>query len=469
MKKNSKADFAAAGDEVTDGSRLIARVSRAIAHLGFHPSVAMNAIQNSGWLVFGQLVRLGVGLVVGVWLARYLGPRLFGALSFAGAFVAMFGTFATLGLSGVVVREFVQKPSLRDQIFSVAVILRLAGGVLAFLGIWFLIRVIRPSDPLINAIVVILGIATLFRFADTIKDWFEACVQSRYVVWVESLTGLGFALVKVVLIIQKAPLIAFVWVIAGELFLIAVLLVGLYRSKGGRLYFGAFDGATAKAMLRVSWPLMLSGMAIALYMRVDQVMLGVMMGNDAVGHYAVAVRISEIAFFVPTAVVVSVFPSLARARETSPLKYQKRLQQLYDLMVWSAVLIALPVFLLSDWIVIRLFGLEFSEGGDALAIHIWSAVFVFLGVASSKWLILEGLQIHAFFRTAVGLAINVLANLALITRYGIKGAAAATLLSQLVAAYGYDVIAARTRSNFLLKTAALFPFLRLFRHTQRNQ
>ena len=62
-------------------------------------------LANIAWLFADKAVRMGVGLVVGVWVARYLGPGRFGELSFAVAFVALFGAGASLGLDGVVVRE----------------------------------------------------------------------------------------------------------------------------------------------------------------------------------------------------------------------------------------------------------------------------------------------------------------------------------------------------------------------------
>ena len=63
---------------------------------------------NTGWLMADKVLRLFVGLFVGVYVARYLGPEKFGVLNFAMSFVALFGAFAKLGLDGIVVRNAVQ-------------------------------------------------------------------------------------------------------------------------------------------------------------------------------------------------------------------------------------------------------------------------------------------------------------------------------------------------------------------------
>jgi len=91
-----------------------------------------------------------------------------------------------------------------------------------------------------------------------------------------------------------------------------------------------------------------------------------------------------------------------------------------------------------------------------LMIHIWAGVFVFLGVASGKWFVAENLQMLSFWRTFYGMIINVMLNIILIPKYGIQGAAIATIISQSFAAYFSDLINLRTRMQFSMKTKTIF-------------
>jgi hypothetical protein len=60
--------------------------------------------------MFGeQVLRMIAGLLVGIWVARYLGPEQFGVFSYATAFVAIFSAAAKLGLDGIVVRDLVKE------------------------------------------------------------------------------------------------------------------------------------------------------------------------------------------------------------------------------------------------------------------------------------------------------------------------------------------------------------------------
>jgi PST family polysaccharide transporter len=197
-----------------------------------------------------------------------------------------------------------------------------------------------------------------------------------------------------------------------------------------------------------SWPLLLSGLAITFYMSIDQVMLGKMVGDGGVGVYSAAVRVSEVWYFLPVAVTASVFPALIRAKQKSPAIYSRRLQHLFDSMVLISVGIALPMTFLSNWIIVTFFGTAFKDAGPVLSIHIWASVFVFLGVASSKWFIIENLQKLTLTRTIWGAVANVAMNLVLIPKYGALGAAWATLISQAVASVFFNAFNKETRQLF---------------------
>ena len=67
-------------------------------------------VANTGWLTFEQLFRLGIGMIVSIVLARYLGPVKFGVLGYASSLIAFLGTFVYLGLSGLVIRDLIRYP-----------------------------------------------------------------------------------------------------------------------------------------------------------------------------------------------------------------------------------------------------------------------------------------------------------------------------------------------------------------------
>jgi len=412
-------------------------------------------LQNTGWLFADKVLRMGLAFVVTIWLARYLGPEQFGLLNFAMAFVALFGAIATVGLNSVVVRDLVKFPEKTSSILSTSISLQILGGLITFSLIVLAIHFLKPEDALARAIAIILGLSMVVKFSETIKYWYESQVQSKFVVWAESAVLVLFAAIKILLILQQAPLISFAWAIFAETVVLAIVLIILYsiQSKTSKKWQPQL--CQAKTLLRESWPLILSGLSVMVYMRIDQVMLGQMLNNEAVGIYSVAVKISEMWYFVPIAIVASVYPAIISSKEKSESLYQQRMQNLYDLMVYISVFVALIVTFSADWIVISLFGDAYSESGFVLAVHIWIGLFVSLGVASSKWFLLENLSKLIFYRTLYGALLNVLLNLLLIPSFGIKGCLIATLISYSFAALWFDAFAKKTRKAFVMKIKAL--------------
>ena len=420
-----------------------------------HRPQLLKIVSNAGWLFFDQIFRLGMGLLIGVWIARYLGPEQFGLLSFASAFVGIFGAAAGLGLHGIVVRDIVRDPASKEQTLGTAAALMFIAGILTYTLILGANFWVRSGDTLPTALIAILGSMMLFKVSEVAVYWFESQVLSKYTVWVQSATFLLFVAVKVGLLLNNAPLIAFAWASVAEALVMALSMCVMLGLRGPRLRGLHVSMARSKTLLKESWPLLLSGVAVTIYMKIDQVMLRQMVDNEAVGIYSVAVRISEIWYFIPMVVVASLFPAILEAKKRSEAQYYRLLQRLYDMMVLLAVAIALPMTFFSTPLVVLLFGVEYAASGPVLAIHIWAAVFVFLGVASSKWFLAENRQMLSFQRTLLGSVVNVVLNFLLLPDFGAIGAAVATVISYCVAAFLSDLIQIETRRIFWMKVDAL--------------
>jgi O-antigen/teichoic acid export membrane protein len=429
-------------------------VLRRIAH---RPEL-VKIIDNIGWLFFDKILRMGVGLFVGVWVARYLGPEQFGLFNFSTAFTALFGAVATLGLQGIVVRDIVNDPSCKEETLGTAALLHLIGGTLAYGltigGIFW----VRPDDPLARTLVAIVGSIMLLKASEVAAYWFESQVHSKYTVWVQNTVFLAMAATKVVLILNHATLIAFAWVVFFEAVVVALILLFVMGLRGPSLSNLRVSVHRAKTLLSDSWPLILSSLAITIYMKIDQIMLGQMLNDEAVGTYSAAVRLSEVWYFIPVSINASVCPSFYKTRNESKKKFLVRFQKHLDIMVWISVPIAILCLFLSGPLISVLFGKSYSGAADILKIHIGSAIFVFLNNAIWIWYLAEGYQKIANIRIIFGLILNVLLNYLLIPHYGAIGSAWATLISRGFVAYIGQVFSPKTRIIFIMVTKSLLTF-----------
>ena len=153
-------------------------------------------LDNIAWLFLDNILRMGVGLLIGVWVARYLGPEQFGQLNFAMAFVGIFGAVAGLGLNGIVVRDIVREPETANITLGTAFVLQASGGVFAVALIIGTMAWLRPDDTLTKTLVAIFGLGLIFKSTEVVKYWFESQVQSRYTVWIETVSLSSWLVLK---------------------------------------------------------------------------------------------------------------------------------------------------------------------------------------------------------------------------------------------------------------------------------
>jgi O-antigen/teichoic acid export membrane protein len=211
----------------------------------------------------------------------------------------------------------------------------------------------------------------------------------------------------------------------------------------------------AKNLLKDSWPLILNLVFVSIYMRVDQVMIKEIMNSNAVGQYSAAVSLSQAWYFIPSIIGSSLFPAIVNAKNISNELYYDRLQKLYDLMVIFAIVIAIPMTFVSDFLVEILFGDEFVLTGKVLSIHVWAGVFVFLGVSTSKWILTENLQRYSSICLFIGMLSNIALNLIMIPSFGIVGAAVATIISQSISVLFAPLLFKKIRPSFFMMVKAL--------------
>ncbi|MRR33747.1 flippase [bacterium] len=393
-------------------------------------------VGNTGWLFADKLFRMGMALVVGVWVARYLGPGQFGLLNFSGAFITLFSAVALLGLESIVVRDMVRNPAATAEILGTTCFLRLGAGVCSYAAALGAIFLLRPGETLTQVLVAIAGVMLLTQAFDTIDLWFQSQVQSKYVVWAKNSAFLVSALVKILLILLNASLVAFAWATLAEFVLGAIGLVVVYRMNGRTLWQWKVSMREARRLAGESLPMVVSGIIFMVYLRIDQVMLGQMAGDREVGIYAAAVRVAEIWYFIPTAIVSSVFPDIVRSREVSDEVFYGKLQRLYNLLAFLGYAVAIPVTFLASWVIELLFGSAYAAAGPMLAVLVWAGLFANLGVARNAFLLATNKPRVLLFAVSVGAVSNVLLNLILIPRYGGMGAAFASCVSYWFAAHG---------------------------------
>ncbi len=406
-----------------------------------------------------KILRMGVGLFVGVWVARYLGPEQFGLLSYAQSFVFLFTAISTLGLDGIIVRELVQDEAKRDKLLGAAFGLKLIGAILIFPILAIAIQMTN-NDQYTNTLVFIIASATIFQSFNVIDFYYQSKVLSKYAALANSISFGFSSLIKILLLINHAPLIAFAVVIVVDAFLLAIGLIYYYRKTSQlTLLDWTFDWVMAKSLLKDSWPLTISAIVVTIYMKIDIIMLKNLVDEFDVGIYAASSRISELWYFIPVLMTTSLFPAILNARKKSSLIYNNRVKNLYKILVWMAVLFSVMIGFIGEHLILFLFGAEYARSASVLMIQIWNSVFIAFLMVSNKWLLAENKTKFIFMRGACGAVLNVGLNYIFIPKYGVHAAAYTSLVTLIFTSLFIDVFTTSTRQHLHLKLSVLLPRL----------
>lgn len=421
------------------------------------PPDLQKILRNTGWLFADRLVRAGLTLLVSAWLARELGTGLYGVYSYAFTVIALFSALAGAGLDDIVVRDLVRSPGRQGEIVGTAFLIKLASGILAGSLALGAVQWLRSGETLLLQLTSIIAAGMLFEAFQSISLWFQSQTQAKYAVVARNGALISINLLKIWLLLNHAPIQAFAWTALAEAILMAVTLSVMYRFKGNALSACRFSPTYALAALRESWPLALAGMVSIAYMRLDQLLLGRLVGNEALGVYAVAARVYEAWSFVPMAIVTSTVPAIIATRARDLKRYHRRIQALNHCLVLLALSVAIPMTFLATPLIVTVFGPGYAAAGPVLTIHCWGALFTFLGLIQGSWFVTEGLTRLALIRTLFCAVLNGVLNALLVPRFSFTGAAWAASISFAANAFFLNATDARTRPLFFLQLRAFLP------------
>ncbi|MBE9126894.1 MULTISPECIES: flippase [unclassified Coleofasciculus] len=391
-------------------------------------------LSNLSWLFADKVLELALSLVVGVWVTRYLGPTQFGILTYAITFVAMFRLLSLGGLGSLVVRDLARDPACKEESLGTLFVLQLIGGVITLLVAVSAIFALQPDETLTHWLVGIIAAETLFNGFTTIELWFKSQIQSKYTVFAKKSAYVLMCTVRIALILFKAPLIMFAWARLAEMALAALGLVVVYQIQRNQIQEWRVRWRRAVELLQEGWPLVLSIVAVYIYADIDQLMLGSMLPDKSeLGFYAAAVKVSRLLDFFPMVLASSILPKLTQLKEKSSEDYLQKLQIYFDISTLFWLGSAIPVSILSPYIVHSIYGSEFSATSSILSLYVWSQFNSCFGLARNTIITIEGKVHLKLIFTFVGAIINIFLNYLLIPEYGAMGATVATIITYFIA------------------------------------
>lgn len=419
--------------------------------------------RNLFWAITGKIVNIISGLFVGILIARYLGPGDYGLMNYIISYVTLFSILANFGLDNIEIRELSKQQISFNVILGTAFRLRVIFALTTILLVVLTLLAFRP-DPFTFWMILVYSASLLLSTLNVIRNYFTSIILNEYVVKTEIVRTIIGAAIKIVLLLFHLPLGWFIVAVTFDFVLIASGYLLSYRLKVGSYFEWTYSSNLAKKLIKDSFPLLLSGAAIIIYQKIDQVMIKNMIDNESVGQFSVASKITELGVFVPLIIAQTVTPLLVKAHHENINSYAEKKQQFSDLMFWTAIGIALLMSLLASPAIKILFGSKYLAAIPVLQIMAWKTVFVALFAASGQIIIIENLQKFVVLRNIVGCLVSIILNILLIPKFGIIGSAIATVITMAFSGYFSHLFVRQFNFLFKIQTKSIFKSpLNLFR------
>lgn len=383
---------------------------------------------NIFWAMTGKIVNMAGALLVGILVARYLGPAQYGLMNYVISYVTLFTVISNFGLDDIEIRELSRQPDKKDYILGTCIRIRFGFALLAFLLIVATLLIFR-TDAFTSVMILVYAVTLFTGSFNLIRNYFTSIVKNEYVVKSEISRTIIGACIKIVLLWVKAPL---EWFIVATMFDTVLVASGYcisYKRTVGKMSNWRYDSSIIPFYLKESFPLVLSGAAVIIYQRIDQVMIGNMIDKESVGYFATAGKFLDLILFLPMVLTQTITPLLVKAKERDREEYESKKQQFVSIVVWVAILLSVFVSLFAYWLIHFTYGDKYLLAVPILQIMAFKTVGMALSSSSGQIIIMERIQKWAFIRNIIGCLICVGFNLLLIPRFGVIGSAWVTILT----------------------------------------
>lgn len=411
---------------------------------------------------------LTASLIVGIAVARYLGPEMYGIIAFATAVYTVLVIIVSLGIDDIIMKDMLQHEERQGSIQGSALFVKSAAAFLVY-GIIFIYFLINYSGEKLYSVLIITG-AVLFQPLSVFSCIFLINAQAKYTSIARMISYTLSSLLKIILIIFKAPVTYFAFAVFIDYAVLYLTVILMYKYKKYTVSGWHIDISYIKYILKSAVPLFAAVLFYTFYQKVTVIIISSMYSDYASGIYSVAARLTEIWYLVPAVLMTAFYPAVVKAKQISEEEYNKRIKTLFYVTTVPFILMAFFAALLSPFIIKILYGEKYIQSSIVLALTIWSVPFISFYVISSKCFILENKVKHLLVRSALSFILIIFLSCILGSFYYLKGFSIAVVVSSFISFFLIDLFFKDTRELFFIKLSSIFlPFTLLLNLLKKDK
>ncbi len=404
-------------------------------------STVRRVAKNSLAPIVLNLFNRAIEMAFAALMARILGPEGNGRYATAVNIYLWFDIIANFGLDMLLMREvarqrerswylFLNTSALRLMLFAAAI--PLLGG---FLAGWQSLGSPLARETVWTVLLLYAGLLP-GSIAYGLSALFRGHEKHEYPAAIQTVTTIVKVTLGVLVLVGGLGIVGLAAAAVVTNFVtLGILAVMAYRL----LWRGAMPGrervetSLLRAMVRESWPLMLSLLLQALFPGVNVLLLQRLQGDAAVGWYDAGRKWLDALNIIPSFFTFAAFPILAR----QAVEDLAALRQTYRLSVKLLTALTLPTAVLVTLLATPLVGLLsgrafLPHGAIALQILVWSILFGWINSLTNYVLIALNRQRYVLWTSGARVAFTVVANLLLVSRFGYVASAAIIIGGELL-------------------------------------
>ena len=386
-------------------------------------------IKNAAWIIGCRIIQSGLALAVTMLSARYLGPSGFGLINYAASLVAFFVPIMQLGLNSTLVQEIIYDPEHEGETLGTALAMSFISSIACVIGVGVVAAFLNKGETTTILVCVLYSVLLVFQSLEMVQYWFQAKLLSKYTAVTILVAYIIVSAYRIMLLVTGSSIYWYAISQAIDFAIIAIVLLIFYiKLSGNKLKLSIKKAAS---MLGRSKHYILSSLMITVFAQTDRIMLKLMMDEAAVGYYSTAVSCATLTSFVFVAIIDSARPSILEGKQKSDDAFRQGMKTLYAVIILLALLQSAVIAVLAKPIIWILYGAKYGASVDALRIIVWFSTFSYLGAVRDIWILAEKKQKYLWMINLSGATANVILNAILIPIYGVNGAAAASLITQI--------------------------------------
>jgi Membrane protein involved in the export of O-antigen and teichoic acid len=388
--------------------------------------------KNTSFLLISQIISYIFTFFITIYAARYFGAGTFGIWSIALSITGIFGIFADLGMSTLMVREVSRDLSLSDKFISNIILIKVILSILTLGLIIITVNIIGYPEIVKNVVYIVTVSVIMGSFSGILGAIFQANEKMEYISLSTILSSIVMLLGTAIMIFYNLNIIFFAFfnIISTGLVSAYILIKYVQKFSLPKL---KIDFDFWKPLIKESWPFGITALSGMLYNYIDSIMLSILQGSEVVGWYSAAYRLMLILLFVPNAVNTAIFPVMSQFYASSKDSLKLMNEKYFKYMIILGVPLGVGVTILADKIILFIFGSGYTQSIVALQILIWTIVITFASAPFMQLLQSINKQLVITKISVISAVINVGLNLFLIPKFSYIGASLATFIAAVIA------------------------------------